>query len=394
MREPGAPAEDVEIVRVLTRRDLRRFVDFPWYLYSKRRHPQWVPPLRTIVYDALDRERNPFYRDAQRELFLACRAGRVVGRIAAIENRAHNRFHEDRVGFWGFFESIDDQDVASALFHAVSMWLALWGLDAMRGPMNPSTNYECGLLVGGVENPPTFMTAWNPPYYDALCAGAGLAKAKDLLGFWFAADEPGYALPDFVEKLATRAIERGRIVFRDLDVRHFDREVGICWEIYNDAWERNWGFVPMSRAEFEHMARDIRPLLRPEICFVASVDAQPAGFLLALPDYNRALIHNRGGRLFPLGLLRLLWHKRFAKTARIMALGVKASFRSRSILAVFAHEMLRRGVALGGTGLEASWLLEDNQLIVKPMLDMGARERMRWRVYDRAVGVVRSPRVP
>lgn len=379
----------LELRTVTTRRDLRRFVDLPWKLYDATTHPQWVPPLRMAVYDALDRKGNPFYRDADRELLLAVRDGQVVGRIAAIENWAHNRFHQDRVGFWGFFECIDDQDVAGALFAAAGRWLAERGLDVMRGPMNPSTNYECGLLVEGFENRPTFMTAWNPPYYATLCARAGLEKAKDLLAFWFPAAEPGYALPVFVERQAERARERGRITFRDLDPRHFDREVAACWDIYNDAWERNWGFVPMSRPEFEHMAKDMKQLLWPQLAFMASVDGVPAGFMLALPDYNEVLIRNRSGRLFPTGLLRMLRGKRTIRTARVMALGVKASFRSRSILALFTHEVMRRGLAMGKTGAEASWLLEDNQLIVKPMRAMGARERMRWRVYDLPL-----PRVP
>jgi hypothetical protein len=372
----------VQISCVASRGDLRRFVGFPWQLYDEARYPQWVPPLRVAVYDALDVKKNPFYREADRELFLARRNGVVVGRIAAIENRAHNAFHGDRVGFWGFFECIDDQAVADWLFAAAAGWLSARGLTSMRGPMNPSTNYECGLLVEGFENRPTFMTAWNPPYYDDLCARSGFAKAKDLLGFWFPATEPGYQLPEFVQRQAERALERGRITFRDLEPRHFDREVAACWDIYNDAWERNWGFVPMSRAEFEHMAKDMKQLLWPQLAFMASVDGEPAGFMLAVPDYNEVLIKNRGGRLFPLGLLRLLRGKRTIKTARVIALGVKGSFRSRSILALFTHEVMRRGLAMGKIGAEASWLLEDNQLIVKPMRAMGARERMRWRVYE------------
>ena len=374
----------LEIRSVTDRADLKRFVAFPYEMYDRRRYPNWVAPLRVAVYDALDLEKNPFYRKADRTLFLALRDGKVVGRIAAIENRAHNEFHGDRTGFFGFFESVDDQAVADNLFRVAADWLAARGLTSMVGPMNPSTNYECGLLVEGFENKPTFMTAWNPPYYDALCERAGLAKAKDLLAFWFPAAEPGYALPEFVERQAARALESGRMQFRDLDPKHFDREVKACWEIYNDAWERNWGFVPMTRAEFEHMAKDMKHLLWSQLAFMASVEGEPAGFMLAVPDYNVALAKNRSGRLFPLGLLRLLRGKRTIRTARVMALGVKKAYRSRSILALFTAEVMRRGLAMGKIGAEASWLLEDNQLIVKPMRAMGARERMRWRVYERA----------
>jgi hypothetical protein len=374
----------LEIRTVTTRADLKRFVAFPYDMYDKRRYPQWVAPLRVAVFDALDREKNPFYRQADRELFLALREGKVVGRIAAIENRAHNEFHGDRTGFFGFFESVDDQAVADLLLRVAADWLAGRGLTTIQGPMNPSTNYECGLLVEGYEHQPTFMTAWNPPYYDTLLQGAGFAKAKDLLAFWFPAAEPGYELPEFVKRQAERALESGRMEFRDLDPRRFDREVAACWEIYNDAWERNWGFVPMSRAEFEYMAKDMKRLLWPELAFMASVEGEPAGFMLAVPDYNVALAKNRSGRLFPFGLLRILRGKKTIRTARVMALGVKKAYRTRSILALFTHEVMRRGLAMGKIGAEASWLLEDNQLIVKPMRAMGARERMRWRVYERA----------
>jgi hypothetical protein len=364
---------------------MRRFVELPWRLHDARRFPQWVPPLRMAVRDALDRTRNPFYQDADRELFLAVRGGAVVGRIAAIENRAHNRFHADRVGFWGFLECVDDQSVADALFGAAEGWLAARGLETMRGPMNPSTNYECGLLVDGFENRPSFMTAWNPAYYDTLCSRAGFAKAKDLLAFWFDGERTGYALPEFVARQAERARAGARLTFRDMDPGRFDEEVAGLWTVYNDAWEKNWGFVPMTRAEFLHMAKDMKNLLDPRFAFVAELSGEPVGFMLALPDYNQVLVRNRSGRLLPFGVPLMLWGKRRIRDMRVMALGVRRSARSRSILALFTHEIMRRGQLYGKNGAEASWLLEDNQLIVKPMRAMGARERMRWRVYERAV---------
>jgi hypothetical protein len=378
----------LEIHRVATRGDLRRFVGFPYRLYDARRYPQWVPPLRVAVYDALDERKNPFYREAARALFLAERGGEVVGRIAAIENRAHNRFHDDRAGFWGFFECVDDQTVADALFAAAERWLAERGLTVMRGPMTPSTNYECGLLVEGFEHRPTFMTAWNPPYYDALCARAGFTRAKDLLAFWFEGETTDYALPDFVARQAERALGSGGLTFRDMDPSRFDEEVAGLWATYNDAWEKNWGFVPMSQAEFLHMAKDMKSLLDPRFAFVAEVGGEPVGFMLALPDYNEVLVRNRSGRLFPLGGPLMLWGKRRIRNMRVMALGVRRAARSRSILALFTHEIMRRGQLYGKNGAEASWLLEDNQLIVKPMRAMGAQERMRWRVYERPIGAL------
>lgn len=375
----------LQIVAVEGAHDLRRFVDFPYRMYS-RGYPLWVAPLRASVHDALDKKKNPFYRNADHALFLAVRGGEVVGRIAALENRAHNEFHQDRVGFWGFFECLDDQEASKALFDAAERWLAKRKLDTMRGPMNPSTNYECGLLVDGFENRPTFMTAWNPPYYARLCEGAGLAKSKDLLGLWFGIADPNYEVPEFIARQANRATERGRITFRDIEPSQFEREVALCWEIYNDAWERNWGFVPMSKDEFHHMAKDMKFLVWKELSFLAYVDGKPAGFMLALPDYNEPLSSNRNGSLFPFGLARMLWYKRRAKRARVIALGVGGAFRSRSILALFTNEIMRRGLSINGIGAEASWLLEDNTLIVKPMRAAGATDRMRWRIYDRTIG--------
>lgn len=256
----------------------------------------------------------------------------------------------------------------------------------MLGPVNPSTNYECGQLVGGFENRPTFMTQWNPPYYDALCGAAGLAKSKDLLGLWFPVGEPGFAFPEFVDRLCERALQKSRVEFRDLDPANFDAELALCWEVYNASWDENWGFVPMPRDEFWHMARDMRFLVRKDLSFFATVDGRPAAFMLALPDYNIPLYGNRSGNTIPFGITRMLWYKSRAKAARVMALGVKPEFRTRGILALFTREIGRRGMAVGGDGAEASWLLEDNTLIVQPLRAMGARDRMRWRLYEGPTG--------
>ena len=384
MRVDAEPAIPVRIVAVNSRRDFQRFVDFPYRLYATG-YPQWVPPLRASVHDALDTKDNPFYANAERALFLALRGDSVVGRIAAVENRAHNAFHGDKVGFWGFFECENNALAAKALFASAERWLAARGLDTMRGPMNPSTNYECGLLVDGFENRPTFMTAWNPPYYDTLCREAGLEKSKDLLGLWFAVDAPSFEIPPFLVRQTERALSRGRVTFRDVEPARFDREVAICWDIYNNAWERNWGFIPMNESEFRHMAKDMKHLVSGGLSFIASIDGQPAGFMFAVPDYNEPLARNLSGSLFPFGLLRMLWFKSRARRYRVLALGVKSRFRSRSVLAVFTSEIMRRGVQIRAEGAEASWLLEDNTLIVKPMRAAGAVDRMRWRIYDRLI---------
>lgn len=338
-----------------------------------------------MVSDLLDTKRNPFYRAADRGLFIARRQGRLVGRIAAIENRAHNEFHHDRVGFFGFFECENNEATASALFDAARHWLAARGLSAMRGPMNPSTNHDCGLLVDGFNVHPQFLTAWNPPYYERLIRSAGLGVAKELLGYWLPYGEPGYAMPPRLETMARRAAERARISFRDLEPSRFWDEVELCWDIYNSAWERNWGFVPMSRDEFLHMARSLKPLLVPQFAFLAEVQGKPAGFMLSTPDFNLVFKRIRSGRLFPSGLARILFGKSRLRTGRVMALGIKNEFRTGSILPLFMHEAARRAIAYGSPGAEASWVLEENQAIRQPIEAFGGRVYRRWRIFERPI---------
>jgi GNAT superfamily N-acetyltransferase len=376
----------VEIISVESSRDLRRFIDLPWKIHSRAAHPQWVPPLRIAVRDALDKKANPFYRQADRQLFLALRDGRPVGRIAAIENRAHNEFHADRVGFFGFFECKDDQDAATALFSAAERWLCGRGLDTMRGPMNPSTNHECGMLVDGYHEHPMIMTTWNPPYYPALVESAGFTKAKDLLAYFFPREgDRVFELPERYRAHAERALKGDRLTFRDLDLKNFDQEVARCWEIYNSAWEKNWGFFPMSHESFLHEAKVLKYIIWPEFAFIAEVNGEPAGFMIIVPDFHHAFKAVGNGRLLPTGLFKLLTAKRHLHSGRIMILGAKAEYRRRGIFALFANEMFERAKVHRITGAEASWILEDNDKLNRPLTAMGAREYRRWRIYDRPI---------
>ena len=338
-----------------------------------------------MVRDLLDTKGNPFYRSAARALFIARRKGRPVGRIAAIENRAHNETHGDRLGFFGFFECGDDQEAAVHLFDAANGWLRARGLTTMRGPMNPSTNHDCGLLVDGFEEHPLFLTAWNPPYYEGLVRSVGFAPAKDLLGYWLPYGQAGFQLNPKLVSLAERAQRRANLRFRDLEPSRFWAEVEIVWHVYNSAWEHNWGFVPMTRDEFMHMARSLKPLLIPQFAFVAEVDGAPAGFMLCVPDYNEALRANRKGRLLPFGLMRILRARSRLRTGRIIALGIKNEFRTGSILPVFMYEAARRAIAYGSPGAEASWVLEENHAMRQPIEAFGGRVYRRWRIFDRLV---------
>lgn len=376
----------LDILSADSSRDVRRFVDLPWRIYNAADHPQWVPPLRIAVRDALDRKGNPFYQTADRQLFLATRNGTPVGRIAAIENRAHNEFHNDRVGFFGFFECRDDQEAANALFDAAETWLRSRHLDTMRGPMNPSTNHECGMLVGGFHQHPMIMTTWNPPYYSTLTEHAGFTKAKDLLAYLFPAEGPeAFQLPERVRVLAARALRGKTLTFRELDLKNFKPEVERCWEIYNSAWESNWGFFPMSRESFFHEAQVLKYIVNPHLTLMAEVNGEPAGFMIIVPDFHHAYKSIGNGRLLPTGLFTLLAAKPRIRTGRIMILGAKPQYRQRGIFALFTNELVRRAKTYGVQAAEASWILEDNDKLNRPLVSMGAKEYRRWRIYDRPV---------
>jgi hypothetical protein len=229
------------------------------------------------------------------------------------------------------------------------------------------------------------MTAWNPRYYTKLMDGAGFTKAKDLVAYFIPlSGKRPFVLPERFAAHAKRAVADG-VTFRDVDLRHFNREIDICWDIYNAAWEKNWGFVPMQREEFVHMAKDLKPLLIPQFAFIAEVHGKPAGVMINLPDYSYALMKIGNGRLFPTGIFKLLASRKKIKVGRLMVMGVKAEHRTRSIFALFGHELYRRAMEYGVLGGEASWILEDNFAMTRPMEAMGAKVYRKWRIYDRAV---------
>jgi GNAT superfamily N-acetyltransferase len=384
----------VEVIEVESRGALRDFIDLPWRIHGAADDSKWIPPLRIMVRDTIDTRKNPFWRNADRKLFVARREGRTVGRIAAIENRAHNDFHGDRVGFFGFFECLDDDEAAGALFDAAERWLGERGLDTMRGPVSPSTNHECGLLVQGFRWEPTFLTPWNPRYYSRLCEGAGLRKSRDLLAYFIPMASPRFSLPESYEAHALRALERSGLTFRDMDLDGYSAEIERWWGVYNTAWERNWGFVPMTKEEFLFMGKELKPLIIRDFAFVAERDGEIAGFMLIIPDYNQVFKLIPSGRLLPTGIFKLLLGKSRLRSGRIILLGIRPEYRGRSIYELFVHEALRRGRAYGAVGAEASWILEDNDQMNRPLVRMGLKAYRRWRIYDRAIPGQRDSATP
>lgn len=379
--------------------DLNRFIAFPYDLY--RGDPYWVPPLRMEVRKMLSREKNPFFQHAEAEYFLAVRRpggqangrtddrltarppGRrrgetVLGRIAAIHNRAHNEFHHDSVGFFGFFECVDDQQVANALFDAAASWLRARGLTAMRGPASFSINDECGLLVDGFDTPPTLLNPHNPRYYVPLVERAGFAKAKDL--FQYQTTNP--AMPERLIRAARLLMERKNIRLRALDLKRFDQEVERIKRVYNAAWEKNWGFIPMTDAEVDHLAKQLKPVVVPDLVVFAERNGEVIGFAAALPDLNVALKRNPSGRLIP-GIVKVLWAARKITRIRIWALGLLKEYRMTGADALLYHWIWEKGYARGYRWGEAGWILEDNPAMINGIEGIGFQRYKTLRFYDR-----------
>jgi GNAT superfamily N-acetyltransferase len=369
----------VEVRAVASRSDLDRFIKLPWQIY--RDDPLWVAPLIADVRRVMDRNKHPFHQHADVEYFLAWRDGAVVGRIAAVVNRAHNDFHEDRLGFFGLFETIDDQTVAHALLARAEQWLRERGRDAVRGPFNLSSNDELcsgGVLVDGFEHPPQVLMTHTPRYYGPLLEQAGYSKEKDLLAYWLASE----VVPERFMRALNRIKKSEEITVRSLRKDDFRGEVDRIKEIYNSAWEKNWGFIPMTEAEFEDMARQMKPILDPDLCQLAEVRGEAIAFILELPDLNQAFKH-MNGRLFPFGIFKFLWYRRKIKQVRVITLGVKPAYRLKGLESVLMGQLFDVNVSHGVTSGECSWILEDNLPMLHALDRVGGYRYKTYRVYQK-----------
>ena len=363
---------------VESRRERSQFLELPWQI--NRSDPNWMPPLRQNQEELVGYRKHPFYQDAEGQTFLALRDGQPVGRIMAILNHAHNRFQKESRGFFGFFECIDDQEVATGLFEAVKQWFAKRGIDQIRGPMNPSMNYECGLLIEGFDTPPFFMMTHNPPYYQRLIEGAGYGKAEDMFAFL----TPVEMLNTLDPKLASITEEcqkRFKVKLRRMDRRNFARDVRLFLDVYNQALVGTWGFVPLSAAELEHMATSMKHLIVPEMTTIAEIDGRTVGAQFGLLDYNPR-IKQIDGRLFPFGFLRLLWNKRAIKRVRLVSTNVIPEYQKWGLGLVIASRIVPEVLAWGIQEVEFSWVLESNKLSYGTLKRGGAPISKKYRIFD------------
>jgi len=373
----------VEIIPLtLQPRDVDRFFALAYPIYQGE--PNWVAPLLMDMHKVFGPS-NPLFTHAEMQLWIARRDGRDVGRIAGVVDRTHNEFHGEKTAFFGFFESVDDTGVSGLLFETVMGWARQRGMQRILGPMNPTTNDECGLLVEGYDEPPVFMMTYNPRYYTRLMEAAGCTKAKDLLAFGFdLANTPMDRFKRLRDKFLKREPDIRLEPIRKKDLKE---QLGKVKSVYNDAWEKNWGFVPMTDSELDFMAARLKPLLTEGLAYVAETPEEPAGFLLAMPDFNEALKHVRGKTL-SIGWLTALPYLLGWKTpkyVRVITLGVKAKYRGRGIEAAMLAEGLTTGFRLGFQRVEASWILEENEAVQRVIALFGGQVYKRYRVYERPV---------
>ncbi len=359
-----------------------RFLEVSYAIYQD--DPHWVAPLlldlKKVFTDA-----NPLVEHAVMQLWVATRGGRDVGRIAGIIDHHHNQAANDPAAFFGFFESVNDCAVSKRLFETVRGWAREAGLARVMGPMNPTTNDECGLLVDGFDSPPVLMMTYNPRYYVELVEAEGFRKAKDLLAFYM---DLAKIPMDRLERIAAKIRQRDpNLTFRPVRRKTLQQDLVKLKEVYNAAWEANWGFVPMTDAEVDFLAARLKPLLMEGLIWLAEVGAEPVGFLLALPDYNMALQPLRGRLLTPkvLGFIPYLMGWKCPSRTRVITLGVKESYRGKGLESAMLIEGLRVGIEAGVRESEASWILEDNQRMCRVLETMGGRVYKTYRLYQRSV---------
>ncbi len=356
------------------------FLRFPWRIYES--DPYWVPPLFAVQKKLLDIKKNPFYKNAKLQLFLAYKNSKCVGRIAAILNRNHNQYTGEKAVFFGFFECTHDPKVNQSLLDAVSTWGAEHQMTLLKGPVSPSINDDSGLLIEGFQSSPYIMMSYNPSYYVNLLEGYGLRKSKDLLAYFL--DGKDSETPALIH-ISETARKEYNITIRNVNLKKAaQEEVDLAYQVYNDAWSRNWGFVPMTREEMEDKLKELKEIAIPDFTFVMEANHKPIGFCLALPNLNE-ILKPLNGRLFPFGWLKLMRDFKKISSIRVFALGVLQEYQKTGLGAVGYHELIKRGRKLNMMKGELSWVLEDNHQLNKSLIHLGAKVYKKYRIYEKAI---------
>lgn len=363
------------------KKDINAFVNLPWKIYEG--DSLWIPPLKMAVRDLLNKKKHPFYQTASTRAWIAEHNGTPAGRIMAVNNHAYNKYHNCKKGFFGFYECIDNPEVASKLLKTAEESLKSEGLDVMEGPMNPGTNYECGLLVDRFDDSPQVMMTYNPAYYEKHMAAYGLTKSMDLLAYNVATN---FTMPKIILDIADRTEKKSKVSYRTLNLKNWNSELDTMFEIYNSAWEANWGFVPMTKDEFYHTAKDLKSIVDPGLVHFALVDGVVAGFILTLPDLNQVFRQIPKGELSLPAIYKLLTAKKRIDRCRVITLGIKKEFRKmglETLLYKHNHIAIQKNARL--KNIEMSWILENNLEMNKPLIRMSGEAYKRYRLYQKAI---------
>ena len=367
---------DIRIERVASKKDLRKFIKFPWKVYKGDNN--WVPPLILDMKEKLDKKKDPFFEHAEMELFLAFKDGEISGRIAAVLDESHNRTHDEKIVFFGLYESFNDFDIAKILLDEVKKWGKAKGMDVLRGPMNLSMNDECAFLLEGFDSPPVVMMTYNPRYYLDLMEKYGLVKAKDLYAFFMSKD---HETEQRVDKVVEKARKSTSVTFRRIDLKKIKQEVEKIKYVYNQSWEKNWGFVPWTDNEMEHMAKKLKQMADPSLIILAEDKGQPVGFAFGLPNYNEILI-KMNGRLLPLGFFKLLLNKKKIEGMRGVVFGILPDYRMSGLSYILYSEFEKSGLEAGYKWGETSWQLEDNHAINHFVASIGGKVYKKYRIFE------------
>jgi hypothetical protein len=373
----GSIMNEIIVKRVSTKTELNQFIKFPWKIYKDDKY--WVPPLLMEQKTLLDKIKNPFFKAADAEYFLAYKNNELVGRIAAIKNDLHLKYHNDASGQFGFFECINDQQVANALFDSAKNWMKDKGLKFMKGPANPSSNDIYGMLVEGFDDSPRLLMPYNPEYYIKLCENYGMKKAKDLFA-WKIVNE---------KLMASEKLARGQELVRkrynlkisQLDMKNFQKDLEKFKYVYNKAWAPNWGFVPMTEEQIDAMAKDMKPLAEPSLVLFGEIDGKLIGAALVMLDYN-LIFKKMNGRLLPFNFIKLFTQKKKIKWARILTLGIIPEYQKKGLDTIFYWEIVTRAAKVGIRLGEASWVLEDNDMMNRGLELMNSERYKRYRIWE------------
>ena len=348
----------MNVVLCKSSRHFRDFIQVPYHLHAQ--DPNWVPPLRSLTKHVLNRK-NPLYQHAEIQLWVAYSNHKPVGRIAGIIHSVHNQLYNEKTAFWGFFEADESADTAKALFHAVEQWALEQHMMSVRGPMNPSINYECGLQISAFDTKPFVMMPQNPEYYHNLVEKQGYEKIKDLQA-WIVGRDESHIHPKKVA-LIKQLQKKHQITIRPMNRKHFDQEMECVVAIYNDAWKRNWGYLPLTLDEFHYMASDLKSIVQSDYIYIAEIAGEPCGFSLAIPDLNQVLVKLRNGKLSPTNIMKLIWHLKVRNTmtqTRVALLGVLQKYQHLPIGGMLYCEYSKRSSHTPYEQFECSWILEDN----------------------------------